>query len=211
MTVRNTPSGLGVARRRPWVGSGYHDGEPELVGRPFRAVLGATGRARRCGRIRCVRAGHGTTGQQPRGAADVRARVAQDHASGIGIRRPGGCVRASREGGRRVADRLRADAEHSRACVGADRRHRLRRGPVPRRRQGPNVLTLDDGTMRLVDWDSAALITPLQDIGALLAEIRRFDCDERRSLRYGVGIVRQCVLRPGPNLRRRGLVAVGAD
>lgn len=42
-----------------------------------------------------------------------------------------------------------------------------------------NVLMLDDGTMRLVDWDSAALMDPLQDIGALLAEIRPFDSDAR--------------------------------
>ena len=42
-----------------------------------------------------------------------------------------------------------------------------------------NVLMLDDGGMRLVDWDVAALMDPLQDIGALLAEIRPFDTDAR--------------------------------
>lgn len=42
-----------------------------------------------------------------------------------------------------------------------------------------NVLMLDDGSMRLVDWDVAALMDPLQDIGALLAEIRPFDSDAR--------------------------------
>ncbi|WP_052060027.1 phosphotransferase [Rhodococcoides fascians] len=42
-----------------------------------------------------------------------------------------------------------------------------------------NVLMLDDGTMRLVDWDVAAVMDPLQDIGALLAEIRPFDSDAR--------------------------------
>lgn len=42
-----------------------------------------------------------------------------------------------------------------------------------------NVLVLDDGSMRLVDWDVAALMDPLQDIGALLAEIRPFDSDAR--------------------------------
>ncbi|MDI9927458.1 phosphotransferase [Rhodococcus sp. IEGM 1341] len=42
-----------------------------------------------------------------------------------------------------------------------------------------NVLVLDDGSMRLVDWDVAALMDPLQDIGALLAEIRPFDTDAR--------------------------------
>nr|WP_176458801.1 phosphotransferase [Rhodococcus sp. 15-649-1-2] len=42
-----------------------------------------------------------------------------------------------------------------------------------------NVLVLDDGSMRLVDWDVAALMDPLQDIGALLAELRPFDSDAR--------------------------------
>lgn len=42
-----------------------------------------------------------------------------------------------------------------------------------------NVLVLDDGNFRLVDWDVAALMDPLQDIGALLAELRPFDSDAR--------------------------------
>ncbi|MCC8929067.1 MULTISPECIES: phosphotransferase family protein [Nocardiaceae] len=42
-----------------------------------------------------------------------------------------------------------------------------------------NVLVLDDGSMRLVDWDVAAMMDPLQDIGVLLAEIRPFDSDAR--------------------------------
>lgn len=42
-----------------------------------------------------------------------------------------------------------------------------------------DVLMLDDGGVRLVDWDVAALMDPLQDIGALLAEIRPFDSDAR--------------------------------
>jgi hypothetical protein len=38
-----------------------------------------------------------------------------------------------------------------------------------------NVLLPDDGGMLLVDWDVAAVMDPLQDLGALLAEVRPFD------------------------------------
>lgn len=42
-----------------------------------------------------------------------------------------------------------------------------------------NVLLADDGRMLLVDWDVAALMDPLQDIGVLLAEVRPFDSTAR--------------------------------
>ncbi|MET0474294.1 MAG: phosphotransferase [Mycobacterium sp.] len=38
-----------------------------------------------------------------------------------------------------------------------------------------NVLLADDGRMLLVDWDVAAVMDPLQDLGILLAEVRPFD------------------------------------
>jgi hypothetical protein len=42
-----------------------------------------------------------------------------------------------------------------------------------------NVLLPADGRMLLVDWDVAAVMDPLQDIGALLAEVRPFDSQAR--------------------------------
>ena len=42
-----------------------------------------------------------------------------------------------------------------------------------------NVLLADDGRMLLVDWDVAAVMDPLQDIGTLLAEVRPFDSSAR--------------------------------
>ncbi|ANW67865.1 hypothetical protein BCA37_19085 [Mycobacterium sp. djl-10] len=42
-----------------------------------------------------------------------------------------------------------------------------------------NVLLADDGRMLLVDWDVAAVMDPLQDIGVLLAEVRPFDSQAR--------------------------------
>jgi aminoglycoside phosphotransferase (APT) family kinase protein len=42
-----------------------------------------------------------------------------------------------------------------------------------------NVLVLADGALRLVDWDCAAVMDPLQDLGVLLHEIRPFDIDAR--------------------------------
>ncbi|WP_354560926.1 MULTISPECIES: phosphotransferase [unclassified Rhodococcus (in: high G+C Gram-positive bacteria)] len=61
-----------------------------------------------------------------------------------------------------------------------------------------NVLVLDDGSMRLVDWDSAALMDPLQGIGAWLAQIRPFDVREVFEMSGGG---RQCFLRSGSELR----------
>lgn len=42
-----------------------------------------------------------------------------------------------------------------------------------------NVLLAADGRMLLVDWDVAAVMDPLQDIGALLAEVRPLDSEGR--------------------------------
>lgn len=42
-----------------------------------------------------------------------------------------------------------------------------------------NVLRTAEGGLLLVDWDVAAVMDPLQDIGALLAEVRPFDSDAR--------------------------------
>ncbi|MDF2824874.1 MAG: hypothetical protein K0R68_2282 [Mycobacterium sp.] len=42
-----------------------------------------------------------------------------------------------------------------------------------------NVLLVDDGRTLLVDWDVAAVMDPLQDIGVLLAEVRPFDSAAR--------------------------------
>lgn len=42
-----------------------------------------------------------------------------------------------------------------------------------------NVLLAADGRMLLVDWDVAAVIDPLQDIGVLLAEVRPLDSEGR--------------------------------
>jgi hypothetical protein len=42
-----------------------------------------------------------------------------------------------------------------------------------------NVLLTDDGRMLLVDWDVAAVMDPLQDVGVLLAEVRPFDSTAR--------------------------------
>lgn len=42
-----------------------------------------------------------------------------------------------------------------------------------------NVLVCADGELLLVDWDCAGLMDPLQDIGAVLAEVRPSDVDAR--------------------------------
>ncbi len=74
-----------------------------------------------------------------------------------------------------------------------------------------NVLLADDGRMMLVDWDVAAVMDPLQDIGVLLAEVRPFDRDRARGIRGGLGKLRPGAVRPGAGLRRRRLRPVGAD
>jgi len=42
-----------------------------------------------------------------------------------------------------------------------------------------NVLVCDDGRLLLCDWDVAAVMDPLQDLGVLLAETRPFDASAR--------------------------------
>jgi tRNA A-37 threonylcarbamoyl transferase component Bud32 len=50
-----------------------------------------------------------------------------------------------------------------------------------------NVLLADDGRMLLVDWDVAAVMDPLQDLGALLAEVRPFDSTAREAFETAWG------------------------
>lgn len=50
-----------------------------------------------------------------------------------------------------------------------------------------NVLVFDDGELLLVDWDAAGLMDPLQDIGAVLAEVRPFDSDARSAFEMAWG------------------------
>lgn len=49
-----------------------------------------------------------------------------------------------------------------------------------------NVLVAED-RMLLVDWDVAAVMDPLQDIGALLAEVRPFDSEARAAFEMAWG------------------------
>ena len=50
-----------------------------------------------------------------------------------------------------------------------------------------NVLLTADGRMLLVDWDVAAVMDPLQDIGVLLAEVRPFDSAAREAFEMAWG------------------------
>ncbi|WP_193047412.1 phosphotransferase [Mycolicibacterium baixiangningiae] len=50
-----------------------------------------------------------------------------------------------------------------------------------------NVLLPADGRMLLVDWDVAAVMDPLQDIGVLLAEVRPFDSEGRAAFEMAWG------------------------
>jgi hypothetical protein len=50
-----------------------------------------------------------------------------------------------------------------------------------------NVLLADDGRMLLVDWDVAAMMDPLQDLGVLLAEVRPFDSSARQAFEAAWG------------------------
>ena len=50
-----------------------------------------------------------------------------------------------------------------------------------------NVLLPDDGRMLLLDWDVAAVMDPLQDIGILLAEVRPFDSTARQAFETAWG------------------------
>jgi len=50
-----------------------------------------------------------------------------------------------------------------------------------------NVLLVDDGRMLLLDWDVAAVMDPLQDLGVLLAEVRPFDSTARQAFEIAWG------------------------
>lgn len=50
-----------------------------------------------------------------------------------------------------------------------------------------NVLLVEDGRTLLVDWDVAAVMDPLQDIGVLLAEVRPFDSTARAAFEMAWG------------------------
>ena len=50
-----------------------------------------------------------------------------------------------------------------------------------------NVLLPDDGRMLLLDWDVAAVMDPLQDIGVVLAEVRPFDSTARQAFEAAWG------------------------
>lgn len=50
-----------------------------------------------------------------------------------------------------------------------------------------NVLLVDDGRTLLVDWDVAAVMDPIQDIGVLLAEVRPFDSQARTAFEMAWG------------------------
>ena len=50
-----------------------------------------------------------------------------------------------------------------------------------------NVLLTENDRILLVDWDVAAVMDPLQDIGALLAEVRPFDSSAREAFEIAWG------------------------
>jgi hypothetical protein len=50
-----------------------------------------------------------------------------------------------------------------------------------------NILLSDDGRMLLLDWDVAAVMDPLQDVGVLLAEVRPFDSTARQAFEIAWG------------------------
>ncbi|KAA0102092.1 hypothetical protein CIW49_01775 [Mycolicibacterium sp. P1-18] len=50
-----------------------------------------------------------------------------------------------------------------------------------------NVLLADDGRTLLLDWDVAAVMDPLQDVGVLLAEVRPFDSTARQAFEMAWG------------------------
>lgn len=50
-----------------------------------------------------------------------------------------------------------------------------------------NVLLGEDDRMLLVDWDVAAVMDPLQDLGAVLAEVRPFDSSAREAFEMAWG------------------------
>jgi hypothetical protein len=79
-----------------------------------------------------------------------------------------------------------------------------------------NVLLADDGRMLLVDWDVAAVMDPLQDIGVLLAEVRPFDSQARAAFemawgRYDQSLFDRARVYGIVDLVRWGLIGAYAD
>jgi thiamine kinase-like enzyme len=79
-----------------------------------------------------------------------------------------------------------------------------------------NVLLVEDGRMLLVDWDVAAVMDPLQDIGVLLAEVRPFDSEARVAFEmawgsYDQGLFDRARVYGIVDLVRWGLVGAYAD
>ena len=79
-----------------------------------------------------------------------------------------------------------------------------------------NVLLVDDGRMLLVDWDVAAVMDPLQDIGVLLAEVRPFDSAARVAFEMAWGTFDQSLFDRARvygivDLVRWGLIGAYAD
>lgn len=79
-----------------------------------------------------------------------------------------------------------------------------------------NVLALHAGDLRLVDWDCAAVMDPLQDLGVLLHEIRPFDVDARPVFEMYWGswdpaLFDRCRLYGIADCVRWGLIGLHAD
>lgn len=79
-----------------------------------------------------------------------------------------------------------------------------------------NVLLVDDGRLLLVDWDVAAVMDPLQDIGVLLAEVRPFDSAARVAFEmawgsYDQGLFDRARVYGIIDLIRWGLIGAYAD
>lgn len=79
-----------------------------------------------------------------------------------------------------------------------------------------NVLLVEDGRMLLLDWDVAAVMDPLQDIGVLLAEVRPFDSAARVAFEMAWGFYDQQLFDRARvygivDLVRWGLIGAYAD
>jgi aminoglycoside phosphotransferase (APT) family kinase protein len=78
------------------------------------------------------------------------------------------------------------------------------------------LITHGDGSLRLVDWDCAALMDPLQDVGALLQELRASDVDAREvfEIYWGTSddaLFHRCRVYGIADSLRWGLVGAYAD
>ncbi|AQA06655.1 hypothetical protein BVC93_23705 [Mycobacterium sp. MS1601] len=79
-----------------------------------------------------------------------------------------------------------------------------------------NVLLVEDGRTLLVDWDVAAVMDPLQDIGVLLAEVRPFDSQARAAFEMAWGSYDQALFDRARvygivDMVRWGLIGAYAD